>query len=226
MRSTVITGRSRTTRRYSLLGACGLLAIIVIQVPSLADLWRQMKSQQAENARMLAGLAETEKTQELAKQLSEVQQEMQAIEQTMVGVEQMQSIQSELMELARECGCQLRKAAIQSGSSLTWEAEREEQAVPEPDLPAVGTESPYRLTTEQLGLTLTGTLTQTLEFLDRIRQKPWLLRVAQINLSRDGESRGQMIVDANLAFHKLVRQEKSELESMPWREGSRLGKIQ
>ena len=70
MRSTVITGRSRTTRRYSLLGACGLLAIIVIQVPGLADLWRQMKSQQAEKARMLAGLAETEKTQELAKQLS------------------------------------------------------------------------------------------------------------------------------------------------------------
>ena len=229
MRSAVVTSKSRATRRFSLLAASGLLVITVIQVPRLADLWGHMASQQEQTAQMLAGLAETEQSQELAKQLAEVQNELQAIELTMVGIEQMPTIQSDLMELARNSGCQLRKAAVQSGSSLTWELEKEDRVVEEtepplpgksaamPALPEMTNESPYRLTTEQISLTLTGTLIQTLDFLDRVHQQPWLLRVAQINLSREGDNDGQLVVEANLAFHKLVRQEKSMVESMPWR---------
>ncbi|MCC7337062.1 MAG: hypothetical protein IT422_18375 [Pirellulaceae bacterium] len=238
MRSIVTTEKSRATRRFFLLGACGLLAITVIQVPRLADLWGQMASQQEQTAQMLAGLAETEQTQELTKQLVKVQGELQAIELTMVGIEQMPTIQSDLMELARDAGCQLRKAAVQPGSSLTWELENEDVADGEsepplpgqlPDVPAMpemNPESPYRLTTEQISLTLTGSLIQTLDFLDRVHQQPWLMRVAQIHLSRDGENNGQLVVEANLAFHKLVREAKSETESMPWRETSRQGKVQ
>jgi len=240
MRTIITTGKSRATRKLFLLGACGLLAITVIQVPRLADLWGQVASQQEQTAHMLAGLAETEQTQELAKQLAKVQSELQAIELTMVGMEQMPTIQSALMELARDAGCQLRKAAIQPGSSLPWELENEGSAVGEsapplpgqaqasavPTLSEINPERPYRLNTEQISLTFTGSLTQTLDFLDRVHQQPWLMRVAQINLSREGENNGQLVVEANLAFHKLVRQAKSESESMPWREASRQGKIQ
>ncbi|MCA9157061.1 MAG: hypothetical protein KDA72_01965 [Planctomycetales bacterium] len=238
MRSIVTTSKSRATRRFFLLGACGLLAITVIQVPRLADLWGQMASQQEQTAQMLADLAEAEQTQELAKQLVQVQNELQAIEATMVGVEQMPTIQSDLMELARDAGCQLRKAAVQPGSSLTWELENEGGADEdlEPPLPGqlpaasnmpeMKPESPYRLTTEQISLTLTGSLTQTLDFLDRVHQQPWLMRVAQIHLSRDGENNGQLVVEANLAFHKLVRQAKFETGSMSSREVTRQGKIQ
>ncbi len=197
--------------------------------PRLADLWGQRAFQQEQTAQMLAGLAETEQNQRLAQQLAEVQSGLQAIELTMVGIERMPTIQSDLMELARDSGCQLRKAAIQSGSTLPWELEKEDFADGEPEgpplgqkatteaLPELDAESPYRLTTEQISLTLTGTLTQTFDFLDRVHQQPWLMRVAQINLSRDGENNGQLVVDANLAFHKLVRQSKSEVDSMPWR---------
>ncbi|MEO8268549.1 MAG: hypothetical protein ABI557_02445 [Aureliella sp.] len=238
MRSAVTTSKFRVTRRLSLLCACGLLVITVIQVPLLADLWGQMASQQEQTAQMLAGLAETEQSQELTKQLAKVQSELQAIELTMVGIEKMPTIQSDLMELARDSGCQLRKSAIQSGSSLTWELEREQRTVEESGPPLPGStpapqtltemtpEIPYRLTTEQISLTLTGTLTQTLDFLDRVHQQPWLLRVAQINISREGENNGQLVVEANLTFHKLERQEKSTVESMLGREGSRPGKIQ
>lgn len=220
MRSIALTSRSRAIRKLSLLCAGGILAITVIQVPRLADLWGQMASQQEQTAQMLAGLAETEQTQILAKQLAEVQSELQTIELKMVGVEQMPTIQSHLMELARDSGCQLRKAAIQSGTSLAWELEKQERTVEEsaPPLPGqvpansampeMTSELPYRLTTEQISLTLTGSLTQTLDFLDRIHEQPWLMRVAQINLSREEESNGQLVVEANLAFHKLVRQEK------------------
>lgn len=229
MRTIITTGKSRATRKLFLLGACGLLAITVIQVPRLADLWGQVAFQQEQTAQMLAGLGETEKTQELAKQLAEVESELHAIEVMMVGIEKMPTIQSVLMELARDSGCQLRKAAIQSGTSLRWELENADIAAGESEpllpgpipataaLPEMNPESHYQLTTAQISLTLNGTLAQTLDFFDRVHQQPWLMRVAQINLSREGEDNGQLVVEANLAFHKLVRQEKSEVESMPWR---------
>jgi hypothetical protein len=81
------------------------------------------------------------------------------------------------------------------------------------------------LTTEQLSLSLTGTLAQTFDFLDRVREQKWLMRVAQINFSRDADGRGQLNVEASLAFYKLVQQASTSNESVPWREGPRTGQI-
>ncbi len=216
MRPIALPRKPSATRKLWLLCAGGLLAITVIQVPRLADLWRQLASQREQTAQMLAGLAESDQTQRLAQQVLEVQRELQAVESKMVAIEQMPAIQSHLMELARDSGCQLRKAAIQSSTSQTWELEEESRTGEgsAPPLPgrapftrAITAENPYHLTTEQISLTLTGTLTQTLDFMDRVNKQPWLMRVAQITFSREGEGNGELVVEANLTFHKLVCQE-------------------
>ncbi len=226
MKTIVTSSKARTNRRYSLLGACGFLAITVIQVPNVADLCKQLRSQHVHRAKMLDDDSGPDRIAQMQKQLERVKTELETIGQSMIGIDRMPAIQSELMELARSSGCQLRKAVIQAGSSEIWEAEKlapseEEEA----EQRFIASESPFSLTTEQLSLSLTGTLAQTFDFLDRVRQRTWLMRVAQINFSRDPDGGGQLIVEANLAFYKLVHQEKSTSESVKWREGSRAKQI-
>ncbi len=229
MKSTITGGISRTNRRFFLLGACGILAITVIQVPSVADLWEQVRSQQRARGEMVDGLSTPNRLTQLTEQLEGVQSQLRDFELSMVGMDLMPTIQSELMELARASGCQLRKAVIQSGATETWEPEKMEPSQEELEAeladPAAMSiteqESPYRLSTEQLSLSLTGSLKQTFDFLDRIRERKWLMRVAQISFSRDAEGTDQLVVEASLAFHKLVRHDGAETEAEPWREGSR-----
>lgn len=234
MRATTTSGTSRTSRRFFLLGACGLLAITVIQVPHVADLWDQWKSQRLASLDAAGGFSAAERTARLEQHIQLTRDELNQLEQSMVGVEMMPAIQSELMDVARASGCQLRKAVVQAGSTETWEPEKPTEVEEEPEvdpqapvaLSQIGEESPYRLTTEQLSLSLTGTLAQTFDFLDRVRSETWLMRVAQINFSRDAEGGGQLNVEANLAFYKLVRQAEGSTEAVPRRDGSRPGQIQ
>ncbi len=233
MRATIINGTNRTNRRFSVLGACGLLAITVIQVPTVADLWEQWRSQHAARNALATGLSDTDRSARLEELVSTAQGELSDFEHAMVGVELMPTIQSELMDLARASGCQLRKAVVQAGSSEIWETEKNTQSGEELEVnledPAAirlgDDESPYRLRTEQLSLSLTGTLSQTLDFLDRVRRRSWLMRVAQINLTRDAEGGDQLNVEANLAFYKLIQNENVAIESMPRSEGSRASRI-
>lgn len=228
MKSTITGGISRTNRRFFLLGACGILAITVIQVPSVADLWGQVRSQQRARGDLVDGLSAPNRLTQLNEQLESVQAQLHDFELAMVGMDLMPTIQSELMELARASGCQLRKAVIQAGATETWEPEKTEPTQEELEaeladpaaMAITEQESPYRLSTEQLSLSLTGSLKQTFDFFDRIRERKWLMRVAQISFSRDADGSGQLVVEASLAFHQLVRLDGAEAEE-PWREGSR-----
>lgn len=231
MTSTIIGGISRTNRRFFLLGACGILALTVIQVANVADLWEQARSQQRVQGELVEGLSTPNGLSEVDEQIDSVRAELTDFELSMVGMDLMPTIQSELMEMARASGCQLRKAVIQSGSTETWEPLTE---VPSPEeidaeladpaaMSMTEQESPYRLSTEILSLSLSGTLKQTFDFLDRIREKKWLMRVATISFSRDVDGTDQLGVEASLAFHKLVCHKGMDAEGEAPREGSRSG---
>lgn len=219
MKSTVTNSRARTNRKFSLLGACGLLAITVTQLPNLADLWKQLRSEQAHRTEMVAGISAPQRSAKLEEQLGEVQSRLAAFDAAMVDISMMPTIQSELMELARLSGCQLRKAVILAGASESWEPEVTEDVPSEES--GYARQSPYTLTTEQLSLSLTGTLDQSFDFLQRLRRRPWLMRVAQINFSRDPEGGGQLFFEASLAFYKLIKKESEETELVQWRDGAR-----
>jgi hypothetical protein len=62
---------------------------------------------------------------------------------------------------------------------------------------------------------------QTLDFLDRVESRPWLMRVAQVSISRDPDGGGRMFVEANLAYYRLKKTESGQSELVQWREGSR-----
>lgn len=231
MTSTIVGGIGLTNRRFFLLGACGILALTVIQVPDVADLWDQARTQRQVRGELVDGLSSPNRLTKINEQIDSVTAELTDFDLSMVGMDLMPSIQSELMEMARASGCQLRKAVIQSGSTETWEPLKE---VPSPeDLEAeladpaamrmTEQESPYRLSTETLSLSLSGTLKQTFDFLDRVQEKKWLMRVATINFSRDADGTDQLGVEASLAFHKLVRHTGTVVEGETPREGSRTG---
>jgi len=81
------------------------------------------------------------------------------------------------------------------------------QTLPTSMLNRFAGDNPYSLTTQQIGLTFNGTLKQSFDFLDQARQAPWLMTIAQIKLTRQADSDGQLVVEASLAFHRLERKE-------------------
>jgi Tfp pilus assembly protein PilO len=192
---------------------------MVILLPGLVDVWDVLKSRSTYRAEMIAGIAEPHRSAQLDAQLEEVKASLTEYERSMVSAESMSAVQSELMELAQQSGCQLRKVVTQTGNTQSWEPEV--SANPQDEAGIQPEESPYLLDSEQLNISLTGTMMQTLDFLDRVESRPWLMRVAQVSISRDPDGGGRMFVEANLAYYRLKKTESGQSELVQWREGSR-----
>lgn len=223
MRSARVSRRTRTNRTYSLLGTCGLLAITVIHVPEAADLLHQLRARRAVHSGLLTGASAPQRSAELDEQLAQLNQELQHYERAMIGVEEIPALQSELMELARESQCKLRKSVSQSGASHSWTQQREGDSNEEEEYDSE--ESPYKLVTAQLNLSWEGTLEQTFDFLSRVRAQDRLMKFSQISFARSPDGSGRLSVEVNLSFYKLTRTQLSEEEFIQWREGSRPGEL-
>lgn len=226
--------RNKTTRTIALLVTTCLLAFAVIQFPKLADQWEELRSQIAHQRELENGYGNPEASSMLMDRLAEVEQELSTLNASMVDSSMLPNIQSELIELLRQSGCKIRKVAIQSSSTETWEptapvAERpienlssDPNFVPDPadfmkDGPA------YTLNTERISLSLTGTLDQITTFFKRLRQKEWIMRVAQVSFAHTPDDNGSLAVETTVAFLKLVKSQP-EGEFVNWREGSRAHK--
>ncbi|MEZ6134858.1 MAG: hypothetical protein R3C53_08115 [Pirellulaceae bacterium] len=223
-------GKSRTNRTIALLGTCGLLGFSVIQIPRLADQWEELRSQIAHHQELESSYGDPARATKLHKQLSDVEAELGQHRAAMVSSETLPSVQAELLELLKACGCQLRKVAIQAGSSGTWELEQEQNddrplndphsTSPEPGGLLPQPQSTYNLNTEQINLSLTGTLPQIERFLDATRDKPWIMRIAQINFSQTPDNDGTLAVETSIAFLSISKP-VPDGRPVTWHAGSR-----
>lgn len=218
MSLTRVSRKARTSRTFSLLVTCSLLAITIIQLPKAADLMHELQSQKEQQAGLLSGELAPRRSVELDERLEGMRSEVARYEKLMLGIEQMPEIQSELLELAMNSNCKLRKSVGQSGNSKPWIAENHAD-----NENAFGdNESPYQLSVEQLSLNLEGTLDETFEFLRKLRERQWLMKCTSVTFGRSPENGGQLSVEVSLSFYKLTKSKTfEETELIEWREGSR-----
>jgi hypothetical protein len=231
MRATSRNSKNKTTRTIALFVTICLLAFAVIQLPMLADQWEELKSQIAHQRELENGYGIPGSSPALMDQLREVEAELGKLNASMIDSSMLPNIQSELIELLRESGCKIRKVAIQTGSAESWESYKPQVETPLEEIsndpkfvpdPAnlIEEATTYTLNTERISLSLTGTLDQVLSFFKKLRQKEWILRVAQMSFSHTPDDNGSLAVETTVAFLRLVRSEP-EGELVKWREGSR-----
>lgn len=218
MSLTRVSRKARTSRTISLLVTCSLLAITIIQLPKAADLMHELQSQKEQQAGLLSGELAPQRSVELDEKLEELRSEVSRYEKSMLGIEQMPKIQSELMELAMNSNCKLRKSVGQSGNTKPWVAANHADNVN-----AFGeNESPYQLSVEQLSLLLEGSLDESFDFLRKLRERQWLMKCTSVTFSRSPEDSGRLSIEVSLSFYKLTKSKTvEEPELIEWREGSR-----
>ncbi len=214
--------RSRKIRIISLASTCGLIALSVIQVPRLADQTDEIRSKIVQHHELKTGLRTSSSAAEVAAQLEDINIQLEVLQASMIESSQLPNVQSELLELARSSGCQIRKVAIQPGMRENWTPPSAAGALPEDRLEEE--KDVYSLDTEQISLNLNGTFEQTALFIAKIRKKPWMMRVAHISFSHLPEETGRLTVEATLAFVRLAKSE-NEGELVNWREGSRSAQV-
>jgi len=212
--------RSRNTRIISLASTCGLIALSVIQVPRLADQTEDIRTKIAQHHELKTGLRVSDSAAEITAQLNDVNNQLEILQASMIDSSQLPNVQSELLDMARSSGCQIRKVAIQPGLRENWAP----QSASSPEEQSEDNKDLYSLNTEQISLSLNGTFEQTALFIAKIRQKPWMMRVAHISFSHLPEETGRLTVEATLAFVRLAKSE-DEGEFVNWREGSRAARI-
>ncbi len=215
--------RSSKTRILCLAGTCGLICLGIMQVPKLADQTEELRSRIVEHQELKSGLRQADSAAAIAEQLHAVNQQLQAIHSSQFDSSQLPNVQSELLDMAKACGVQIRKVAIQPGTQERWSPKRQETQ-PAPEL-AEENEEAYALHTEQISLSMQGNFEQTNLLIAKIRQKPWTMRMSHISFSHAPEEAGHLTVEATLAFLKLSKPEK-EVEFVNWREGSRAERVQ
>ena len=226
MRRTGASMRSRTSRRFSLLGTCGFLGVTIVLLPSAADLIRELRSLQSNRVKLMSGDHAPQRSEELDAQLNTLRNDLAGYEEAMIGVDEMPFVQSELMELARESECQLRKSVGQSGATEDWLTESDEEADPG-DVEYSIEGSPYQLSTERLSLSLQGTLEQTFDFLSKMQSHNWLMRVSSLTVSRSREEEHVLATEVNLSFYELnENDDHDQTELIQWSEGPPPGDVQ
>lgn len=219
MKTVRVSSRVRTNRTYSLLGTCALLVLTVIQLPRASDLFQQIRFQQSQYAGLLSGELAPARSVELEGELNRLRSECQAHESAMISGVQLPKVQSELMDMAREHGCQLRKSVSQPGETETWNSLRRERMTQD-ELFDAG-ESPYQLAVEQLSLTLEGSVEQTFDLLQAVKKQGWLSKVSQVSFARSPERADRLMIEATIAFYKLTKSSPEQSELIQWREGAR-----
>ena len=215
--------QNRIARIISLSGTCGFIVLSVIQVPRLAVHTGKLRSQQARQEEFAANLPPSDSADEILEQLNATNIELNKVKASMIDGSQLPKLQSELLEIARDSGCRIRKVAIQTGSKETWKPSgSEEQLVSEniPDVAGDEAGESYSLNIEQIDLSLSGTFEQIDSFLATVRRKPWMMRITGLNIAHSLDENAVLNVDGTLKFLKLSTTAK-KTELVEWREGLR-----
>lgn len=212
-----VNGRARKSRTFSLLGTCGFLCITVIQVPKVVDLFQQLRSRQTHHAEFMSGATVLEPSAESVKTLNGIREQLERFEGSMIDAQQMPSVKSQLLEIAKDAKCQLRKSVSQTGSTEDWTGLAEEQEDSKTGF--YREESPYQLEREHLNVSLEGSIEQTLTFLEQLRENKWLMQVSRIRFSRTEDGERRLATEVNLTFFKLIKRKIDQEQFVQWKNG-------
>ena len=114
-------------------------------------------------------------------------------------------LRSQVHDLARRCGCQVRNVRPGQPRSMPWRtgADPLESAVAKPD----DGKGAFQLRTLELTVSLSGSLPATKEFLRKVEAMHLLIHTRQCTVSSSGNG-GEVTLDLNLQLFDLAKIEK------------------
>lgn len=182
--------------------------IILTLLVGLAALWPAADEYTAARQRTTAAhlkLAETRQEIEKLPGYMELHKqklaELESLERRMVPERAAQELQGELTELGRQTGCTLRRAAVQPSSSRDWCEKDDPLEVNRPKTQSE--ETPFRLETRVLSLSVTGPMNGLYKFLSRLNQVDRVVHSRAITLRRSSEDGSMAALDVELLLFDL-----------------------
>jgi hypothetical protein len=190
----------RTIGRVSTFATFGLFVIVVAKyVDSRSRIETEMASQEQ---LVVLGSEQQEQLLRFRSDAPRMQREWDAIEARSIQESELPAVQDRILALAREHGCQSKKASPRNSQARPFEAgaaERGSANAPE------GIKSPFEIHEVGLALSIEGDLEHTLEFLRALQRQTWYATASQIVLRRDPAKPGNMALELELKFASLHR---------------------
>ncbi len=133
--------------------------------------------------------------------------ELAKLEQRLVTDKVAQNLQTYLTQLGRQTGCTLRKARLAEPARRDWK--EDDHPVTGARFVGVGVDTPYRLETRQLVLSVSGPMESLYRFLEQIHRVDQVLHSRAITIKSitdgAGEDSGTATLDMELLLFDLVR---------------------
>lgn len=144
-----------------------------------------------------------------------MQAELKRFDEQSITFSELTQVQDQLLALARQHGCTLKKASPRSKGIVDFKSStnsKENEARKDlPDDP----HAEFEMHQSCLALNVAGDLVHILSFMKAIREKSWIASTDQLSLRREANSGGNMSLEMELNFLSLQRKKPTEFSEAP-----------
>ena len=146
---------------------------------------------------------------------SRMRAELESIDDQSITFSELTQVQDQLLALARQHGCTLKKASPRAKGTVDFKPtiHLTEKDASKDTLDEIKIE--FELQQSVLALNVAGDLTHILSFMKAIRDQPWIASSDQLVLRREANAGGHMSLELELNFLSLQRKKSREFGETP-----------
>ncbi len=207
----------RTVGRIASFASFGLFVIIVINYVDAHSRYRiELDNQESLAAQEGEQRLRLEQFQAEAERLNFAVAEL---EKRAILESELASVQDQLLAIAKEHGCLIKKASPRGTMLRNFEDKtkpKQADASPVPNDLSLPKESRFEIHDATLALSIEGDLTPTMAFLEEVKQLPWFASTRQLVLRRDPNRASYLATELELQFSSLHEiQNRSSSDAPP-----------
>lgn len=179
-----------------------LVALIVLQ-PAVDDYTAQAARRDELTDSLRVARQEVGTRERVVVLAGERQRELSAYEQKAFSPDEVQRLRNQLVQLVRESGCQMRHIRVVEPVSRPWMKEDHPLEANRQTDPAAAT--PFELRTQQLSLSLTGSVAEIAQFLRKLSENDRLMHATSFQLQRSSTDGKTAILQLELVLFDLAK---------------------
>ncbi|NQT39291.1 MAG: hypothetical protein HQ581_17465 [Planctomycetes bacterium] len=151
-------------------------------------------------ARMRSEVADLE---EVRQETEEKQERLVKLEGLAVAADQVPLFRREIVDWARESGCQVRRIRLESPRSQTWR--KGDRLLESTSAKRKKLDSPYVLQMQPLSVSVSGTLPKVKLVLTRLHSTKRLIHCRNLSVSPSRDNRKEVVLDVDLMLFDLTK---------------------
>jgi hypothetical protein len=191
----------RWLRAAVVTGICvGTVATIVPWVDELMDLRSQRASLEALRTQWVQL---QEQSQRIGIAAANTEARLAELQPRATSKEELATLREQLVELARQAGCQVRQVQAVASAARPWAVEGDDPT--RSDFPEGAEESGFELQSQQVSLRVVGSLESVRTLVKQIQQQRWLGQTRNLTLQPDGVGSRFVSLEMQMNLFGLVR---------------------